>query len=141
MAKECKGCVYYRSTNYTNYNYACLYMHDTGPVSYTHLDVYKRQDHSGADWNEQALKKAHSYLDYSAFSYQGLIEQLEFEEFTTEQATYAVDNCGANWNEQAVKKAESYLSFSSFSREELISQLEFEKFTHEQAVYLSLIHI
>lgn len=30
MAKECKGCVYYRSTNYTNYNYACLYMHDTG---------------------------------------------------------------------------------------------------------------
>ena len=74
-------------------------------------------------------------MDYSSFSYQGLIDQLEYEKFTSEQSTYAVDHCGADWNEQAVKKAQSYLSFSSFSREELIAQLEYEKFTHEQAVY------
>ena len=64
-----------------------------------------------------------------------MIDQLEFEGFTTEQATYGVDNCDADWNEQAAKSAESYLEYSSFSRDELIDQLEFEGFTHEQAVY------
>lgn len=84
---------------------------------------------------KNALAKAKSYLDYSAFSYKGLIEQLEYEKFSTADATYAVDNCGADWFEQAAKKAKSYLSFMSFSRDGLIEQLEYEGFTHEQAVY------
>lgn len=84
---------------------------------------------------KEALESALSYLDYSSFSYTGLIGQLEYEKFTTEQATYAVDNCGADWNAQAVECAKSYLDFSSFSREGLIDQLEYEGFTHEQAVY------
>lgn len=84
---------------------------------------------------KNALKKALSYLSHSAFSRSGLIEQLEFEGFTTEEATYAVDNSGADWNEQAVKLAASYLSHSAFSRQRLIEQLEYEGFTHEQAVY------
>ena len=70
-----------------------------------------------------------------AFSYSGLIEQLEYEGFTTEQATYAADSCAADWNEQAAKSAQSYLDFSDFSREGLIEQLEYEGFTHEQAVF------
>ena len=84
---------------------------------------------------KNALAKAKSYLDYSAFSYKGLIKQLEYEKFSTADATYAVDNCGADWFEQAVKKAKSYLSFTSFSRDGLIEQLEYDGFTHEQAVY------
>ncbi|MEI3434120.1 MAG: Ltp family lipoprotein [Clostridia bacterium] len=59
------------------------------------------------------------------FSYQGLIDQLEFENFSHSDSVYAVDNCGANWNEQALKKAKSYLSYSAFSRQGLIEQLEF----------------
>ncbi len=82
-----------------------------------------------------ALASAESYLRFSAFSYKGLIEQLEFEGYSNDEATYAADNCGADWNEQAAKSAESYLEFSSFSRSGLIDQLEFEGFTHEQAVY------
>lgn len=82
-----------------------------------------------------ALTKAESYLKHSAFSYSGLIEQLEFEGYSTEDATYAVDHCGADWKEQAVKKAKSYLKHSSFSESGLIDQLEYEGFTHEQAVY------
>lgn len=82
-----------------------------------------------------ALEKALSYLDYTAFSRSGLIEQLEFEGFSTEEATYGVDNCGADWNEQAAKKAQSYLDYSSFSRQGLIDQLVFEGFTQEQAEY------
>lgn len=81
------------------------------------------------------MESAKSYLKHSAFSKQGLLDQLLYEEFTQEQASYAVNNCKADWNEQAAKSAESYLKYSSFSREELIDQLEYEGFTHEQAVY------
>ena len=82
-----------------------------------------------------ALSKAKSYLNSSAFSRKGLIEQLEYEGFSNDDATYAVDHCGADWNEQAVKKAKSYLRSSSFSRQRLIEQLEYEGFTHSQAEY------
>mgnify|MGYP000859672630 FL=1 len=90
---------------------------------------------SGTIGEKNALKKALSYLRFTAFSYTGLIEQLEFEGFTHEEAVYGADNCGADWNEQAFLKAKSYLDFSSFSREGLIEQLEFEGFTHEEAIY------
>ncbi len=84
---------------------------------------------------KNALSKAHDYLAYMAFSYSGLIEQLEYEGFSSSAATYAVDNCGADWNEQAAKKAQEYLNYSSFSRQELIDQLEFEGFSSSQAEY------
>ena len=82
-----------------------------------------------------ALESARLYLETMPFSYAGLIEQLEYEGYSTEDATYATDNCGADWNEQAVKSAKSYLDLMPFSKEELISQLEYDGFTHEQAVY------
>ena len=85
--------------------------------------------------HKNALKTAQSYLNYTSFSYSGLIEQLEYEGFSTEDSTFAVNNCGADWNEQAAKKAQSYLDYSSFSRQGLIEQLEYEGFTHEQAEY------
>lgn len=84
---------------------------------------------------ENALKSAKSYLNFMAYSYDGLKNQLKFEGYTTEEAEYAVDNCQADWNEQAAKSAKSYLNFMSYSREGLINQLEFEGFTHEQAIY------
>lgn len=70
-----------------------------------------------------------------AFSYEGLIEQLEYEGYSNSEAKYAADNCGADWYEQAVKCAENYLDVMSFSRSELIDQLEYEGFTHDQAVH------
>lgn len=84
---------------------------------------------------KNALSKAKDYLNYTAFSYTGLIEQLEYEKFSTEDATYGADNCGADWNEQAAKKAADYLDYTSFSRDGLIEQLEYEGFTAEQATY------
>lgn len=84
---------------------------------------------------KNALRSAESYLKYSAFSYNGLIEQLEYEEYSHEDAVFAADNCGADWYEQAVKSAESYLKYSAFSHNGLVSQLEYEGFTHDQAEY------
>ncbi len=82
-----------------------------------------------------ALKKAQSYLRISSFSRSGLIEQLEYEGFTEDEATYGVNNCGADWNEQALLKAKSYLKTSSFSYSGLVEQLKYEGFTDEQAEY------
>ena len=84
---------------------------------------------------KNALKKAKSYLSYTSFSYSGLLNQLVFEGFTQDEATYGVDNCGADWSLQAVYKAKSYLEYSSFSRSGLVEQLVFEGFTQEQAEY------
>ena len=82
-----------------------------------------------------ALSKANSYLSLTAFSRQGLIEQLEYEGFSHSDCVYAVNHCGADWNEQAALKAESYLELTSFSRSGLIDQLVYEGFTRAQAVY------
>ena len=86
-------------------------------------------------WPGERNQEGRSYLDYSAFSRQGLIEQLEDEEFSPADATFAVDHVTVDWNEQAVKKAESYLDYSSFSKQGLIEQLEYEGFTQAQAQY------
>lgn len=99
------------------------------------FNTTKGSDSSVTSSQKNALSKAESYLNCMAFSYAGLIEQLEYEGYSTSDATYAVDHCGADWNEQAVKKAESYLRSMSFSESGLIEQLEYEGFTHEQAVY------
>jgi len=90
---------------------------------------------SSSAGESNALKAAKSYLSMMAFSYAGLVEQLEFEGYSADEAAYAADHCGADWNEQAAKAAESYLSTMAFSRSSLIEQLEFDGFTYEQAVY------
>lgn len=84
---------------------------------------------------KNALSKAKSYLSYTAFSHDGLVDQLVYDQFSTTDATYGADNAGADWNEQAAKKAKSYMSYSSFSRGGLIDQLEYDKFTPGQAAY------
>lgn len=84
---------------------------------------------------QNALKSANQYLNFTAFSYTGLIKQLEYEGYSNSEAVYAVDNCGADWYEQAVKSGKQYLNFTSFSRDGLIRQLEYEGFTNDQAVY------
>lgn len=82
-----------------------------------------------------ALKSAKDYLSFTTFSYEGLVDQLEYEKYSHEDAVYAADNCGADWNEQALKSAKNYLSFTAFSYKGLIEQLEYEQFTKEQATY------
>lgn len=84
---------------------------------------------------QNALESAKSYLEVLPFSRVGLIDQLEYEGYSTEDATFAVDNCGADWYEQAAKCAQSYLDVMAFSRQGLIDQLLYEGFTQQQAEY------
>jgi hypothetical protein len=90
---------------------------------------------------ENARRSAESYLEFSAFSRKGLIQQLSSEygeEFSKADAIYAVNHIDVDWNEQAAKSAKNYLDNSAFSRQGLIEQLSSEygeSFTHAQGVY------
>ncbi|WP_029458353.1 Ltp family lipoprotein [Dietzia alimentaria] len=84
---------------------------------------------------KNALRSADRYLSVSSFSQQGLVDQLQFEDYSPEAAQYAAENVDADWNEQAAKKAEEYMAMSPMSRQGLVDQLVFEKFTPEQAEY------
>lgn len=90
---------------------------------------------AGSVSQEQAVRSAESYLEFSSFSEKSLTEQLEFEGFSAEDASYAVQNIEVDWNEQAAQSAKDYLEYSSFSRQSLLDQLVFEGFSQEQAEY------
>lgn len=82
-----------------------------------------------------ALGSAEDYLAYSGFSRTRLIEQLQYEKFSLEDATWAVDRVTVDWNAEAAESAKAYLEYSSFSRAGLYDQLIYEGFTPEQAEY------
>ena len=90
---------------------------------------------------EQAIRAAGEYLNTTAFSRKGLIDQLSSAYgagFSRADATFAVDHITVDWDQQAVTAAREYLATMSFSRSGLIRQLESEyggKFTHAQAVH------
>ena len=84
---------------------------------------------------QNAVKSAQSYLSYTAFSHDGLVAQLEYDQFSNADAVYGADNSGADWNAQAAAAAKQYMSYSAFSRGSLITQLEYDKFTEAQAEY------
>lgn len=75
---------------------------------------------------QNAIGSAQDYLAFTGFSRTGLIGQLEYEGFTTEEATFGVDNAGADWNAEAAEAAEQYLEYSAFSRQGLYDQLAYE---------------
>lgn len=105
---------------------------DSGSNNY---DSWDNNSYSASSGERNAVQKAKDYLAVMHFSYQGLVDQLEFEGYSYSEAVYGADHCGADWFEQAAGKAKDYLDIMSFSYDGLVEQLEFEGFTHEQAVY------
>ncbi|MDQ0094828.1 Ltp family lipoprotein [Paeniglutamicibacter psychrophenolicus] len=95
----------------------------------------KAEAEAGTVSQQNALRAAENYLDYTAFSRKGLISQLKFEDYSTKDATWAVERVKVNWNEQAAKAAENYLDYTAFSRNGLIEQLIFEGYTRKQAEF------
>ena len=106
---------------------------------YDDYDDYNDYDSStnyGSILDDSALDTAKSYLNSLYFSREGLIEQLEYEGFSTSEAEAAVDSLIVDWNAQAAGCAKNYLrTFPDWSRSEMIDQLEYEGFTYSQAVY------
>ena len=82
-----------------------------------------------------AVRTAHDYLSSQGFSYQSLVDQLQYEGYSRVDSAYAAGHSGANWYKQATRVARDYLNSQGFSRSGLIGQLEYEGFTVAQAVY------
>jgi len=88
-----------------------------------------------------AVRSAKQYLNYQAFSRNGLIHQLSSpagEGYEVADATAAVDSLNVDWNNQATKSAKLYLNMQGFSCRGLIHQLSSDagdKFTVSQATY------
>lgn len=84
---------------------------------------------------KQAVRSAKQYLTVSAFSFKGLIGQLEYSGFSASNATYGAAHCGANWYAQAKREAKQYLKVSAFSYTGMVGQLKYSGFTTAQARY------
>lgn len=112
------------------YDYSSDYLVDDYDSDYSSNDDY------GSILGDSALDTAKSYLNSLYFSREGLIEQLEYEGFSTSEATAAVDSLIVDWNVQAAGCARNYLrTFPDWNRSEMIDQLEYEGFTYSQAAY------
>lgn len=88
-----------------------------------------------------AVAEAERFVEYSNISYLGLIDMLEFLNFTHEEAVFATDFVEANWFKECVDEAKDLIEYSSktedhsYTRDELKSLLEFEGFTEEEVEY------
>ena len=122
-----------RTTRVTYHDYS----NDITPYTVTErkTESYSPAYDNGTADQRAALERAYSYLKTSAFSQNGLTEQLEYEGYSHDVAAYAAQYCGADWNEQAILKAKSYIRTSGFSYEGLKEQLEYEGFTSSEALY------
>ena len=129
--------IQYKADDTENYNFDDTEDNNDTIEATTELDLEEMQttDTELTTGQSNALSMALSYLDSMPFSHDGLIDQLKYEGFSDDEATYAADNCGADWDEQALRHALSYLDSSAFSYEGLIDQLEYEGYTTDQAEY------
>jgi hypothetical protein len=84
---------------------------------------------------QNAIKQAENYIESMPFSEKGLINQLVFEGYSQEDATFAVKNIQVDWRYQAVRHAKQYLESMPFSKSGLIEQLIFEGHSKENATY------
>lgn len=84
---------------------------------------------------ENAVKKAELYLDMTAFSRDGLVDQLVFDKFDEADASFAVDYIDVDWNEQAVKQGQTYIDLTPMSHDGLVDQLVYDKFTTDEATH------
>jgi hypothetical protein len=84
---------------------------------------------------QNAVRAAQEHLAVEAYSRKSLIDQLVYESYSTEDATYAVDSLTTDWSQQAAKAAKEHLAIEAYSRGGLVDQLVYEGFTSAQAQY------
>ena len=80
---------------------------------------------------EQALGKAQSYVEITAFSETDLRIQLEYCEFSPEAIQFALDNVNVDYQAECIEMAEILLAFTNFSEADLREQLEYHEFGEE----------
>jgi len=77
--------------------------------------------------DQKAIKaEAEEYLGYLNSSRQALIDMMEREGYSAEDAAVAIDDLGIDWNVQAQEQAKSHSDRTNFSATGLVEQLESE---------------
>lgn len=98
-------------------------------------DTQEPSSSGDTESQQKALDRAKEYLSNLPLSHDGMVTQLEFDGYSSADATYAADNCGANWNEQAARMANQLLTTGSYTRATMIEELKSNGFTDDQAAY------
>lgn len=101
------------------------------PSYYTFRTPVSQNGNTSADGD--AVSAAEDYLSFMAYSYDGLVEQLEYDGFSREEAKAAVDSLEIDWDAQAAKAAREHIEYSPYSHDGLIDMLVFEGFGESQA--------
>lgn len=99
-------------------------------------DVWVEEKRSLTDEScKKASSKANEFMPWIATSKKGLVGQLKYNGFTTEEAECGVNLNDFDWNDQAKRCGKSYLRSGTFSQKTLASQLKHEGFTPDQIEY------
>lgn len=99
------------------------------------------KDDDASKGQQAALNSAKTYADTMHMSKDGIYDQLTADagdQFSEEEAQYAVDHLKVDYKENALKAAESYQDDLSMSKDAIYDQLiadAGDKFTEEQAQY------
>ena len=112
-------------------------------MGYAEEDAKYGVDNCGADWNEQAAKRAKALSEKGEYSYDNLVEKLESEGFTHEQAVYGASSVSQSSGEQsggsdtssAVEAAKKYLDSGSYSYTALVDKLQQDGYSTADAEY------
>ena len=106
----------------------------------TNIPVFNQPTVVCADTKSQkeAVKKAKDYVKYDHVSKANIRKQLiEWDDFSEEDAQYAVNHVKCNYKKAALETAKDYVKNNHMSKEAIQDQLtsEYEQFTEKEAEY------
>lgn len=121
-----------------NYSYQGLY-NDLVYMGYADEDAKYGADNCGADWSEQAVKRAKTLAANGITNYDNLVEKLESEGFTGEQAAVgaqaAAQSQESEQNENVIAAAKKYVETGNYTYTSLIDKLQQDGFSTGNAEY------
>ena len=121
-----------------NYSYQGLY-NDLVYMGYADEDAKYGADNCGADWSEQAVKRAKALAANGITNYDNLVEKLESEGFTGEQAAVgaqaAAQSQESGQNDDVIAAAKKYVETGNYTYTSLIDKLQQDGFSTGNAEY------
>ena len=115
-----------------NYSYQGLY-NDLVYMGYADEDAKYGADNCGADWSEQAVKRAKALAANGITNYDNLVEKLESEGFTGEQAAVgaqaAAQSQESGQNDDVIAAAKKYVETGNYTYTSLIDKLQQDGFS------------
>lgn len=100
--------------------------------------AYVSENDGATQSQKDAVQDATIYVQHTHMSRQAVYDQLvNYDNYSSEDAQYAVDHLNFDWNVMALENVKEYLEYTSLSEAGLYEQLvsAYEQFTPEEAQY------